>query len=206
MNSGRSALQCEHVNRSADPGANDRSSSHALHLKCIIGVMKPLLVVFLIATSISAYGQSVADIARRERARQAKSQATRIITQTQATKVEPANATPPADADAKPGETPKPVEAAKPAATPVDPVQAWNAQLDQLRVKIRALQDQEMALLLQQNQVTNQVYAPVTDPATQQKSLAQLGEIQGRVAALRKELEDSRRSLDALQLQGPAKK
>ena len=201
MNSGRSALQCEHVNRSADPGANDRSSSHALHLKCIIGVMKPLLVVFLIATSISAYGQSVADIARRERARQAKSQATRIITQTQATKVEPANTTPPAG-----GEKPKPVEAAKPAATPVDPVQAWNAQLDQLRVKIRALQDQEMALLLQQNQVTNQVYAPVTDPATQQKSLAQLGEIQGRVAALRKELEDSRRSLDALQLQGPAKK
>jgi len=163
--------------------------------------MKPLLVVFLIATSISAYGQSVADIARRERARQAKSQATRIITQTQATKVEPANTSPPAG-----GEKPKPVEAAKPAATPVDPVQAWNAQLDQLRVKIRALQDQEMALLLQQNQVTNQVYAPVTDPATQQKSLAQLGEIQGRVAALRKELEDSRRSLDALQLQGPAKK
>jgi hypothetical protein len=201
MNSGRSALQCEHVNRSADPGANDRSSSHALHLKCIIGVMKPLLVVFLIATSISAYGQSIADIARRERARQAKSQATRIITQTQATKVEPANTTPPAG-----GEKPKPVEAAKPAATPVDPVQAWNAQLDQLRVKIRALQDQEMALLLQQNQVTNQVYAPVTDPATQQKSLAQLGEIQGRVAALRKELEDARRSLDALQLQGPAKK
>lgn len=63
-----------------------------------------------------------------------------------------------------------------------------------------------MALMLQQNQVTNQVYAPVTDPATQQKSLAQLGEIQGRVAALRKELEDARRSLDALQLQGPAKK
>jgi len=164
--------------------------------------MKPLLVAFLIATSIPAYGQSVADIARRERARQAKSQATRIITQTQATKVEPVNATPPAGA----GEKPKPVEAAKPAATPVEPVQAWNAQLDQLRVKIRALQDQEMALLLQQNQVTNQVYAPVTDPATQQKSLAQLGEIQGRVAALRKELEDARRSLDALQLQGPAKK
>jgi len=170
--------------------------------------MKPLLVVtLLIATSISAYGQSVADIARRERARQAKAQATRVITQTQATKVEPANATPPADADAKPGETPKPVEAAKPVATPaVDPVQTWNAQLNQLRVKIRTLQDQEMALMLQQNQVTNQVYAPVTDPATQQKSLAQLGEIQGRVAALRKELEDARRSLDALQLQGPAKK
>jgi hypothetical protein len=168
--------------------------------------MKPLLVAFLIATSVSAYAQSVADIARRERARQAKAQATRVITQTQAIKVEPSTtATSPAGAAAKPGE--KPAEAAKPGApAAADPVQVWNSQLDQLRVKIRALQDQEMALMLQQNQVTNQVYAPVTDPATQQKSLAQLGDIQGRLAALRKELDDAKRSLDALQLQGPAKK
>jgi hypothetical protein len=88
----------------------------------------------------------------------------------------------------------------------VDPVQAWNNQLNQLRSKIRGLQDQEMTLLLQQNQVTNQVYAPVTDPATQERSLAQLGQIQQQIAMVRKDLEEAKKMLDAMQLQGPPKK
>ena len=89
---------------------------------------------------------------------------------------------------------------------PVDPGQAWNNQVNQLRTKIRALQDQEMTLLLQQNQATNQVYAPVTDPVTQERSLAQLGAIQQQLAAVRKDLEETKKMLDAMQLQGPPKK
>jgi hypothetical protein len=88
----------------------------------------------------------------------------------------------------------------------VDPVQAWNNQLDQLRTRIRSLQDQELAVQLQLNQANNQVYAPVTDPATQQKALALVGQIQQQLATVRRDLEEARRTLDAMQLQGPPKK
>jgi hypothetical protein len=88
----------------------------------------------------------------------------------------------------------------------VDPVQVWNNQLNQLRTKIRSLTDQETSLLLQLNQANNQVYAPVTDPATQQRALALVGQIQQQLEAVRKDLNDTKAMLDSMQLQGPPKK
>jgi chromosome segregation ATPase len=172
--------------------------------------MKPLLVMLLIAASVHA--QSIADIARKERDRQAKLRPTRVVTSTEVTKPEAvkigtpaADQTKPVDAKAASSEPAK--EAAKPQ-TPsaVDPVQVWNNQMNQIRTKIRALQDQEMSLQLQQNQATNELYAPVTDPATQQAAVAKLGQIQQQLADVRKSLDEAKKAFDALQLQGPPKK
>jgi hypothetical protein len=172
--------------------------------------MKSLLVMLLIAASVHA--QSIADIARKERERQSKLRPTRVVTSTEAIKPEAAKpATPAADqtkpADAKAASSEPQKEAAKPQ-TPaaVDPVQLWNSQMDQIRTRIRTLQDQEMSLQLQQNQATNELYAPVTDPATQQAAVAKLGQIQQQLADVRKSLDEAKKALDALQLQGPPKK
>lgn len=180
--------------------------------------------MLLIASSLEA--QSIADVARRERERQAKASATIVITSVESAKPEEAkpaaaaaNGAPAAPgaapgkaeesraAEGKPSES-KPADAAKDAAklpTPPapDPAQIWNNQLNQIRTKIRTLQDQEMALVLQLNQANNQVYAPVIDPATQQRALAQVGQIQQQLDTVRKDLLEARTSLDALQLQGP---
>jgi hypothetical protein len=170
--------------------------------------MKALTVMLVIAVSVQA--QSLADAARKERERQAKLRPSRVITST-ATKVEEPKAPSAAAEEPKPADNkavPEPPKAAPKPQTPppVDPVQVWNTQLDQLRAKIRALQDQEMALILQENQTTNQVYAPVTDPATQERALAQLGHVQQQLATVRKNLDEARKMLDGMQLQGPPKK
>lgn len=157
--------------------------------------------MLLVAVSLEA--QSVADVARRERERHARVHPTQVITSTESTKVEPPKA---AEASKEPSKDVAKDAAKTPAPAQVDPVQLWNNQLNQLRAKIRALQDQEMALMLQQNQATNQVYAPVTDPVAQQRALDQVGEIKDKLAALRKDLDESKKTLDAMQLQGPPKK
>ena len=211
MNTGSSLWQCGQVMRSASEGGIVSSRSQTRHLKWIIAPIRPLVVVLLIAAGVQA--QSVADAARQERERQAKTHSTRVIKSTGPVKVEepkPSTAAveQPKTGDAKEAAVPEPSKEAQksPAATTPDPAQAWNKKLDQLRASIRALQDQEMALLLQKNQVTNQVYAPVTDPATQERSLAQLGQIQEQIAGVRKDLAEAKKQLDALQLQGPPKK
>ena len=174
--------------------------------------MKPLVVMLLLAASVHA--QTLADAAKKERERQSKSRSTRVIISSgtiSESKPAAASAEQPRATDAKGAETkgaaPEPSKEIPKAQAPApaDPVQVWNNQLNQLRSKIRALQDQEMTLLLQQNQITNQVYAPVTDPATQERSLAQLGQIQQQIAAVRKDLEESKKMLDSMQLQGPPK-
>ena len=177
--------------------------------------MKPLILILLISISVQA--QSLAEAARKERERRANLHPSRVIISVEAPKAEepPPTAAPaeqPKTADTKPGDAkgaaPEPSKELPKTQTPttVDPVQVWNNQVNQLRARIRTLQDQEMALVLQQNQATNQVYAPVTDPATQERSLAQLGQIQQQLAAVRKDLEEAKKTLDAMQLQGPPKK
>jgi len=177
--------------------------------------MKPIILVLLMAVTIQA--QTLAEIARKERERQAAAKSTVVIssaeTPAEAPKAEepkPAATSPDQakPADAKPTAAPAETkDAVKPQAPPApDPVQVWNNQADQLRAKIRNLQDQELALLLQQNQTKNQVYAPVIDPATQDRLRAQLGEIDQQLAAVIKDLEDTKKSLDAMLLQGPPKK
>jgi hypothetical protein len=178
--------------------------------------MKPLLVMLLIAASVHA--QSMADIARKERERQAKLRPARVVTSTEvvkptevikpeAAKAETLSPDQTKSADAKAASSEPTKEAVKsPAPAAVDPAQVWNSQMDQIRSRIRALQDQEVSLQLQKNQATNEVYAPVTDPATQQAALAKLGQIQQQLADVRKGLDEARKAFDALQLQGPPKK
>lgn len=147
--------------------------------------------MLLIAASVHA--QSIADIARKERERQAKLRPTRVVTATtEVIKPEAAKpGTPAADqtkpADAKAASSEPAKEAAKPQTPPAaDPVQAYNNQMNEIRKRIRALEDQQTSLQLQQNQATNEVYAPVTDPATQQAAVAKLGQIQQQLADVRR--------------------
>src|SRR5438552_14551471 len=86
MNSGSSLLQCEQVMWSPRETGIARSPSQARHLKWTIGVMKAFVVMLLIAASLEA--QSIADVARRERERQARLRPTQVITSTESTKAE----------------------------------------------------------------------------------------------------------------------
>jgi len=167
-----------------------------------------VLVVLLFCT-VCAQAQTVAEIARQERERQAKLRSATVITSIQSLKADEAKPAAAAAPDGAKTEPSKPTisepakDAPKPSTPAVDPVQLWNQRVEQLRAKIRGLQDQELALLLQQNQVTNQVYAPVTDPETQQRALAQLGQVQQQIAVVKKELEEARKTLDGMMLEGP---
>ncbi len=210
-----SALQCGHLTRLAGEGAIATSPTHALHLKCIMRFMKPLAVILLLAISLQA--QSVADAARKEQERRASLRPVRVITSANAGKTEESKPKAPAAEEGKsPGAKP---EEAKPALTaaskelskppaprPVDPVQIWNDELNKLRAKIVNLQDQETALQLRQNELTNQVYALVIDQATKDQALAQLGQVLQQSATAHTDLEEARKTLDAMVLQGPAKK
>src|SRR5581483_1985484 len=149
MNNGTSELQWGHWTRSEGAGGTARSLSQCRHLKCIMGVMKPLLVMLLLAISVEA--QAIVDAARQERARQARLKSTITIKET---------GTP------APPQTEKAAGAEKLEKPPApDPVEVWNGKMDQLRKEIRDLQDQDVALQLQKTQLQNQVYATVVDPA-----------------------------------------
>jgi hypothetical protein len=147
--------------------------------------MKPLVAILLLSISVQA--QSLADEARKERERRAHLKPTRIITGT-------------GQAGPSAGAAPPVAEPKTPAA---DPVKAWNEQVDQLRMKIQDLQDQETALQLKQNDLTQQVYAIVTDPTTQDQAQAQLGEVRQQLATVRTDLDTARKTLDQMQLEGP---
>jgi hypothetical protein len=86
-----------------------------------------------------------------------------------------------------------------------DPVAKWNGEMGKLRAKIQDLVDQERSLQLQVNQLTNQFFAPVSDQASRDQAQASLGQTQNRLMAVRAELEQSKKTLDAMQLQGPPK-
>lgn len=164
------------------------SLSQARHLKCIIGVMKPLIVVLLLAISVQA--QSIADAARKERERQASLRPSRVFKSTD----NPAPAVQPAK------ELPKPQT---PAAT--DPLKLWNDKMDELRKKLQTLEDQETALRLQVGQLSNQLFAPVTDPDTQARVQTQLGQVNQQLVSVRAESEQTRKTIDAMQAAGPPK-
>ena len=218
-----SALQWGHLTRTPRAGETATSPSQARHLKCIIGVMRVLVVILILA--MSAQAQTLAETARKERERQAKVKPTQVVI---AEGVGSAASAPAAgkDGEAKTGEAKteagKPADEkaaadkaapeAKPKEIPIpqppafDPVKFWNDELDKLRTKIRDLQDQETAVQLQISQLNNQIYAPVIDQAAKDEALAQVGQAQQTLAAVRAELDQTRKALDALQLQGPPKK
>jgi len=157
--------------------------------------MKPLLTILLIAVSVQA--QSLADAARKERERQATLRPAITVKQAET----------PTSATAPPAETAKPKEPEKVKPAPAaDPVEVWNAKVEQLRAKIRDLQDQETALQLQQTQLQNQVYAPVVDPAVKDQAQAELNNTLQQLAKVREDMDGSKKDLDAMQAQGPPKK
>lgn len=180
--------------------------------------MKPLILILLVA--MSAEAQTLADLARQERFRHAQVQNRRVYTNDDArglTIPDVPKSTAPATAEngaapvaAAPAVATPPAapaaSAARPAAPqarPVDPAQKFREDVEKVRVKIRELQDQEISLQLQVNQITNQFFAPVTDEATRSQAQTRLGEAQNRLTALRGELEQTRRTLAAMEAQGP---
>jgi hypothetical protein len=173
------------------------SDSQTLHLS-IIPDMKPLILILLASAAVEA--QSIADVARQERARQARVQSTRVITTedvrrgTTGTSQTPAPAAPAAQAPAP--------AAAKP---PVDPVQQYNETVAQIRSRIRQLQDEETATQLQINDVTNRVFAPVTTQSARNQAQTELAGAQKKLADVRTELAANRTRLQQMEAQGPPK-
>ena len=165
------------------------SPSQARHLKCIIGVMKPLIVILLLAISVQA--QSIADAARKERERQANARPGKVVISTE----NPVPAAPAAGTGLLKVETP---------AAP-DPVKAWNDKMDELRKKIQTLGDQETALTLQIGQLSNQLFALVTDPDTQARVQSQLGQANQQLVSVRADLQQTRNTIDSMQAAGSPK-
>jgi len=153
--------------------------------------MKAFLVILLVAVSVHA--QSLADAARKERERRAHLKSAQVIQAEGA----PSPAGDKAEEGKKPQEPPK---------TPVDPVKEYNDLLQKLRARVMVLQDDEAATQLQINDLTNQINAPVVDQGTKDQTLALLGDARQKLAAVRLELDQTRKTLDTMQLQGPPKK
>jgi hypothetical protein len=161
--------------------------------------MKPLILILLLA--LSAEAQSLADAARRERERQAQVRSTRMITNDDIQVLE-ITAAPSQPADAAPA-VPAQVTSAQPQITPVDPAEKYREDLERVRARVRELQDLEVALQLQVNQLTNQLFAPVTDQGTRDQAQMRIGEVQSRLTLLRGELGQSQRTLADMVAQGP---
>jgi hypothetical protein len=151
--------------------------------------MKLLIATLLMAASVQA--QSIADAARKERDRQAGLKPTVVIS----------SAGNSSSAPAPPKEVPK----LQPP-TGEDAVKLWNEKAELLRTKIRMLQDQEMALQLQQTDLQNQVYATVVEQAIKDQAQAQLAQNQQQLAKTREDLDAAKKELDAMQAEGPPKK
>jgi hypothetical protein len=180
--------------------------------------MKPLILILFVATAAQA--QNIADAARQERARQAQFKSTRVFSDANTHTVKPIT---PAEAPAAPaalaGAAAKaPAAAAKgstaagpagaalnaaAAGAPVDPVAE---EMQKLRIRVRALEDQETSLKLQISDTTNQVYAPQSDAATHNEALTRLGETQVKLTDVQKELAEDRSNLQRLEIKSAARK
>ena len=178
----------------------------------IISDMKPLILILFVAASAQA--QSVADAARMERARQAQLKSTRVFSDANTHVVKPITPAEPllVPVAGSTAPTPKNPATAGPAgaalntaavAATVDPVAE---EMQKLRIRVRALEDQETSLKLQISDITNQVYAPLTDQATHNEALTRLGETQAKLADVQKELAQARTNLQQLEIQSAARK
>jgi predicted RNase H-like nuclease (RuvC/YqgF family) len=151
--------------------------------------MRVFLAMLLTAGFVQA--QSLADLARQERERQAHLKPTQTITAT--------GSGVPAPASTPATKTEEPKKA------PVDPLKEYNDQVEKLRAKIRSLQDEETATTLQINALNTQVYAPVVDQPSKDQALAAVAAAQMKLADLRRELTETTKALEALDTQGPPK-
>jgi len=186
-------LQWGQVTRAASDGVRRISPSQALHLKWMLRTM-----AFLLLLTFPVHAQTIADAARKERARQAALHSTHVYSGKGTHAESPA-----------PAGAPKPAQPAlpKPAAIPApDPAAARAAEIARLRAKIPELEDQERLLQLQVNQFTNQMLAPVSDQNAKDQAQAQLGTTQDKLTAVRAELDQTKKTLDSLEAQGPPPK
>jgi hypothetical protein len=163
--------------------------------------MKALILILLTTASLDA--QSLADVARRERVRQDQVVSSRVI-------IMNSNGAVVATDDAKPA---NPAESAKPASAitapaapaPVDPAKKRAEDIAKLRLHIQQLQDQETALQLEINDITNQAFAPVTDANAQAAAHAKLSSSRERLVTVRQELASSKVMLQQLEAQQTGK-
>jgi hypothetical protein len=177
--------------------------------------MKSLAVILLLTIPLQA--QTLADAARKERARQAQLRSLHVYqgkgTRTETTTPPAALAVPtvpaapaataPAPAAPKP-EPPKPAAPPAPNPTP-NPAAQRNAEIARLQAKILELENQERALQLQVNQLTNQLLAPLSDQNANNEAQAQIGVAQSKLTAVRTELDLTKRHLGEMQSQGAVK-
>jgi hypothetical protein len=172
--------------------------------------MKPLILILLtssVAISVQAQTQTIADIARNERARKAQipSKSNWVV------RTEDIRTTPPAEEETASPEgvaAPSPAAEAPAPATPstVDPAQQWYDETALVRAKVRDLTDQETASQLQINNLMNQVLAPQSTQSARDQAQSELQAAQQRLQGVRTELEKTRGELQARELQGPPKK
>jgi hypothetical protein len=185
----------------------------------------------ILLLALCAEAQTLAELARRERERQARLESTRVVTNEELQSVigaaPLATLTPapgsPAPAASTPGTspgttpspgtpaTPQPAQA-PPAATtgpPAPPavseaVQRWNQELERLRARVRQLQDEETRLQLELNDLTAQFTRPQgTNETIRRQVQTRMTETQSRLNSVRGELDQTRRALQAMEAQGP---
>ena len=168
----------------------------------IIWDMKPLILILL--TAVWANAQTLVDLARQERARQAQIRNTRIYTNKdiKTTPQKSEEVTTPESAPEVPPAQPAPA----PAEVAPDPALKWNEDMDKLRTKVRGLLDQETSAQLEINQLTNKFFAPVSSQSERAKVQSDLEVAQKQLSALRDDLKKNRADLEQRELQGPPRK
>jgi len=170
--------------------------------------MKPLILILLAA--VCAQAQTIADAARRERARQAQARTNKIYTSEDIKGIGTKGATLPVENPA-PGAAAAAegvVAATNPAATPtptttVDPFEQWTQETTKLRTQVRELLDQETAIQLEINNATAQINAPVTTQSLKDQAARVQLAAQEKLITVRAELTRIRAELAEKDLAGP---
>jgi len=214
-------LQWGHIMRFVSEGDTRISPSQALHLKWMLRTMKSLALVLLLTVPLQA--QTLADAARRERARQAGIRSSHIY-QGKGTRTETTTPPPAAAAPATPAPKPAvpaapaptaPAPAAPKAAPPSppsppsppapDPAVKKLAEIQKLQARVPELEDQERTLQLQVNEFTNQMLAPISDQNAKDEAQTKIGAAQNKLNAVRAELDLTKKTIDELQIEGDQK-
>ncbi len=157
-------------------------------------------MILILLASVVVQAQTIADVARRERARQAQVTATKVFT-TADLKSNDSKET----VEAKPEENPAavatpPEKAAQPV---VDPVQQWTEETGKLRTQIRDLMDQETKVQLDINAASAQINAPITSQSAKNQAQQTLEASQQKLTQIQAELAKARSELQEKDLAGP---
>jgi hypothetical protein len=173
--------------------------------------MKPLILMLLFAVSVKA--QSLPEVARKERERQAKVTSVHVFTNedAKAAPTRPESTTPagrlvsaqgtPAAPATEPAPEPKPAQIVIVPGN--DRVRRYNEDLARLRARVVQLGDQSTALQLQLVDLKNQFLAPVTDTITRNQVEARIQQVQQQLNATESELAGTRRAIQVMEAQGP---